>query len=497
MALKPSNISRRNFVHRAGMLVTALGLSGSVQSGLMDQIVKKANKKWGREALAQVPTGYKYFVEICYRAGAQINSLFPSAGHLTPVGDPARSIRLNVYSSPNNILPFTRDGNTTYMARFVANQGGERLKTVLETTPNLETVGIATTEALDLQTGNHTANFSTRAPTGASVAPAVLHAGALGPARPVQGIQWMNGGGVTNQRGAYPALSAVNSRAQFQSLFRELPMYFSKDELKLIVGAFDENTGAMVNPGTLHKIDEMWRKSQDVRSGVYNDDDPVVVNSKGGRNQSTLSLIGALDARYNAIVPNFNGTIANADGGTALGEALASAAAGFSVGAISTMMVGLDKNDWHGDIQDLDIAGSKQGSMNIVHGNAIAGLWASAASLPDPDGQGFVADHLLVMITSEFTRTPLRNGGGVGSDNGDGGTGSITLMGKGIRNGSFGNIRGNDGAVIGFDAGTGAIGGQTPTEMQAYRTVLKTMGADGMAGMFGVGAAAPINAFMK
>lgn len=501
MAFKPSNISRRNFVHRAGMLVTALGLSGSVQSGLMDKIVKKANKKWGREALAQTPTGYKYMVEICYRAGAQINSLFPSGGHLTPIA--SQSPRLNIYSSPANILPINRDGKNAYVARFVAGQGGDRLKTVLETTPGLETVGIAQTEALDLQTGNHTANFSTRAPTGASVAPAVLHAGAIGPARPVQGIQWMNGGGVTNQRGAYPALSAVSSRAQFQSLFRELPMYFTKEELKVIVGSFDENTGAMVNPGTLHKIDEMWRKAQDVRSGVYNEDDPVVVNSVGGRNQSTLSLIGTLDARYNAITNNntggnFLGTLANADGGTPLGEALASAAAGFSVGAISTMMVGLDKNDWHGDIQAFDTAGSKQGSMNIVHGNAIAGLWASAATLPDPDQPGTtVADHLLVMITSEFARTPLRNGGGVGSDNGDGGTGFCVLMGKRIRNGSYGDIRGTDGAVLGFDINTGATGGQTPTEMQAYRTVLKAMGADQMAGMFGVGAAAPINAWMK
>jgi hypothetical protein len=502
MALKPSNISRRNFVHRAGMLVTALGLSGSVQSGLMDQIVKKANKKWGREALAQSGTSIKYMVEICYRAGAQINSLFPSTGHTTPVT--SQSARLNIYSSPQNILAFNRDGKTTWIADFLPaaggmGQGGRYLKNTLEdpTLPGLANVGIAQTEALDLQTGNHTANFSTRAPTGASVAPAVLHAGAIGPARPVQGIQWMNGGGVTNQRGAYPALSAVNSRAQFQSLFRELPMYFSRDELKLIVGAFDENTGALVTEGTLHKLDQMWRSTQDVRSGVYNDDDPVVVNSRGGRNQSTLSLIAALDARYTASIPNFNGTIANADGGTPLGEALNSAVAGFSVGAISTMMVGLDKNDWHGDISAMDTAGSKQGTMNIIHGNALAGLWKSAEQLPDPDGQGVVADHLLVMITSEFARTPLRNGGGVGSDNGDGGTGFCVLMGKSIRNGSYGDIRGTDGAVLGFDANSGATGGQTPTEMQSYRTALKAIGADSMAASFGVGAAAPINAWLK
>jgi hypothetical protein len=493
MALNPSNISRRNFVHRAGLLMTALGVSGSVQSGLMEKIVKKANKKWGREALAAT-NSVKYFVDIGYRAGAQINSLFPSKG--ASMNAPATwSPRLNVYSSTND--PLVRDGNSTYFARYVAGQGADNLRLVLQNDPNLATVGVAHTEALDLQTGNHTGNFATRAPTGASVAPAVLHAGALAPARPVQGIQWMNGGGVTNQRGSYPALSAVSTRAQFQGLFRELPMYFTRDELKLIVGSFNETTGALENQGTLHKLDAMWRGAQDVRSGVYNDSDPVVVNSLSGRNQSTLSLIAALDATYNAIMPNFSGTISDTTGGVALGEALASGVAGFARGAISTLMVGLDMNDWHGDISAINTAGSKQGSMNIVHGNALAGLWKSAANLPDPDGDGTVADHLLVMITSEFTRTPLRNGGGVGSDNGDGGTGSCVLMGKMIRNGSFGDIRATDGATLGFDYNTGAVGGNTPTEMQAYRTALKALGADGMASMFGVAAAMPLNAWLK
>lgn len=497
MAFHPSNITRRNFVQRAGLLVTALGISGGVQSGLMDQIVKKANRKWGREALAQAgPNSVKYMVEICYRAGAQLNALFPSAGHMTAVAQ--QSPRLNVYSSPANILPMMRDGKNTYFARYTAGQGADRLKTILETTTGLADVGIATSEAIDLQTGQHTSNFSSRAPTGAAVAPAVLHAGAYGPPRPVQGIEWANGGGVTNQRGMYPALSAVTTRAQFQSLFRELPMYFTKEELKLIVGSFDDQGTLIPNSeGALQKIDAMWRSAQDPRSGVFNDNDPVVVNSKGGRNQSTLSLIAALDQTYTAIAPNFGAQIDNPNGGVALGQAMASAAAAFSRGASSTFMVALNLGDWHGDIQAFDTAASKAGQMNIVHGNALAGLWQSAAALPDPDGEGTVADHLLVKITSEFTRTPLRNGGGVGSDNGDGGTAGVAWMGKRVRNGSFGNIDGTNGSVIGFDRVTGALGGSTPTEMQAYRTSLKIMGADSMAGGFGVGAAMPIDAVIK
>ena len=42
MALKPSQITRRNFVQRAGLLVTSLGVAGGIQSGLMDSIIRKA-----------------------------------------------------------------------------------------------------------------------------------------------------------------------------------------------------------------------------------------------------------------------------------------------------------------------------------------------------------------------------------------------------------------------------------------------------------------------
>ena len=500
MAFHPSNITRRNFVSRAGLLVTALGLSGSVQSSLMEQITKKANRKWGREALAQTPNAVKYVVEICYRAGAQINSLFPSTGAaMTPTA--SWNPRLNTYVPNTAITPLNRDGKNSYFATFTAGQGADRLRNILATTAGLETVGVAHSESIDLQTGQHTSNFATRAPTGAAVAPAVLHAGALAAPRPVQGIEWANGGGVTNQRGSYPALSAVTSRAQFQALFRELPMYFTKEELKLIVGAFDDQ-GQIIpgQEGTLQRVDEMWRATQDPRSGVFNPTDPVVVSSKGGRNQSTLSLIQALDQTYATIAPNFGATIDNPNGGVALGQALASAASAFTRGASSTFMVALNLGDWHSDIDgvgNIPNPASKHGQMNIVHGNALAGLWQSAATLPDPDGQGTIADHLLVKITSEFTRTPLRNGGGIGSDNGDGGTAGVVYMGKMIRNGNFGDINATTGGVVGFDRTTGATGGAAPSEMQAYRTTLKMMGADGMAGGFGVGAAAALDCLIK
>jgi len=498
MATPPSKLTRRNFLHRAGLLVTAVGISGTVHSGLMDQITKKAVRKWGTDALAQTPSSVKYLVEICYRLGAQVNAMFPSAGHRTPIG--SQNPDLNIYSSPNNIIPLNRDGRDTYFASFTAGQGIDRLRTVLATTPGLETVGVAASEAIGLQTGQHTSNFASRAPTGVAVCPAVLHAGSYAPARPVQGIAWgigIDNGTVDNQRSAaYPSLDRVSSRGQFQSLFRELPMFFTRDELRLIVGSFDNQGSLMAGQeGALHRIDSMWRSAQDPRTGVFNDNDTIVANSIGGRNQSTLSLAEQLDETYTTIQPNFGATIDNPNGGAALGQALASAAAAFSLGASSTFMVALDMGDWHTDIQAFDTAASKQGQMNIVHGNALAGLWQSAAALPDPDGDGTIADHLLVKITSEFTRTALRQQNG--ADNGDGGTAGVVWMGKRVKNGSFGNI-GGDGTITGFDSASGNLaGGPLRTEMQAYRTTLKMMGADSMAGAFGVGSAMPLDAVIK
>lgn len=478
-----NQITRRNFVARAGLLMTALGLSGSVQSGLMDNILKRATRKWGREALAQSAAGAKFLVEICFRAGFQHNALFPSAGHAdaTITRDP----RLNVYSSPGAIQALNRDGKNVYFARYTANQGADRLRQQVAAIPNL---GVATSETVSLQTGQHTANFASRAPTGAAACPAVVHA-AVAPARPVQGIFWRNGAAVNNATGGLQGPSQVQTRAQFQSLFRELPMYFSRQELRLIVGAFDDAGNLKPNEqGALQRLDSMWRAAQDPRSGVYNDTDAVVVSSLGGRNQSTLSLVEALDNTYNQVAPNFGATIDNPLGGTPVGQALASAVSAFRNGAASTFTVALDSNDWHGDIPALDNVNSKQGQWNIVLGNALAGLWQSAQALPDPEGQGVVADHLLVTITSEFTRTQLRNGGGTGSDNGDGGRAAFAYMGKMVKNGSFGDVNGTNGAVVGFDRVTGANGGATPTEAQLYRTTLKMIGADSMASQFGVSA---------
>lgn len=473
MALKPSQITRRNFVQRAGLLVSALGVGAGVQSGLMDAIVKKATNKWGGEALAAEPGAVAFHVEILLRAGFQMNSLFPSDGHKNDARNPA----LNIYSSPANIIPQNITGRNAaaampYFAKYTAGTGADALGTYI--TSKNGAYGIATSECVSLQNGNHTGNFASRAPNSNAASPAVMHA-ALGPSAPVTGIEWNNGVATTNQRGAYPALAVVKDQTTMQALYKDLPMYFTRSELALIAGAFDANTGSLSKAGAIDDFDKMF-----AAKNVAGSTDVAAV-SVSGRNQAQLSVLAQLQAKYNIITAN--GTAGNfvglnmAMGGTVLGQALANAAAAFSAGVLTTFTVSLDSSDWHGDINPLDSATTKQGQWNTYVGNALTGFLKSMDQLTSPIvGNAALSTSFLLSLGSEFTRTPNRNGGGTGGDNGDGGNAAFAFIGSKVKSGAYGNITGA-GGVVGFDPNTGApnVGSQI-TEAMVYKTHGALMG---------------------
>ncbi len=478
MALKPNQITRRNFVQRAGLLVTSLGVAGGVQSGLMDAILRKANKKWGvGEAFGATNAAsgaVKYVVELTFRAGFQFNSLFPSAGHKLD----ARGAALNIYSSQNAIQSYTAPGrpnNPVYFATYpfggAVPEGGQALMNAIDTINNgSERIGIATTECVRLQTGQHTGAFSSRAPNTNAPSPVVLHASRLANPAAVNGINWNNGVSVTNATpGGFNALARVQDRTQFQSLFRDLPMYFTFDELKLIIGAVDK--GALTTAGAVDSLDNLFKVK-----GVEGTNEIAQV-SLAGRGQAQLSLLTALDGTYNGNLGRFT-TPQMALGGAQLGVALNSALAAFANGASTSMVVSMDSGDWHGDINPLDSPTDKQGQWNRFVGNALAGFLTAAANTMDAEGTPII-DSLLIAGSSEFTRTPNRNGGGSGSDNGDGGRYGGFFIGSRVKTGSIGNIRGS-GAVEGFDYNTGiSVAGSAAntTEAEWWKTTGKAMGA--------------------
>jgi hypothetical protein len=478
MALKPNQITRRNFVQRAGLLVTSLGVAGGVQSGLMDAILRKANSKWGvGEAFGATKAAsgaVKYVVELTFRAGFQFNSIFPSAGHKFD----ARNQALNIYSSQGMIQPYTAPGrpnNPAFIATYnfggAVPEGGQALLNAINTINNgAERIGLATTECVRLQTGQHTGSFSARSPNTNAPAPVILHGSKLANPAAVNTVNWNNGVSVTNVTpGGYNAAARVADRTQFQALFRDLPMYFTFEELKLIIGSIDK--GQMLAPGAIDSLDNLFA----VKSVPGTNEIKQV--SLGGRGQAQLSLLSALDATYNGNLARFTAP-QMALGGAQLGVALNSALAGFANGAVTSVNVSMDSGDWHGDINALDSATDKQGQWNRFVGNALAGFLTAAANTMDPEGTPII-DSLLIAGSSEFTRTPNRNGGGTGGDNGDGGRYGGFLIGSQVKTGSIGNIRGS-GAVEGFDYQTGVhVPGSAAntTEAEWWKTTGKALGA--------------------
>jgi hypothetical protein len=479
MALKPSQISRRNFVQRAGLLVSALGVGASVQAGLMDSILKKANKKWGAEALAASTATTAFHIEISFRAGFQMNSLFPGLGHSQPNPNEA----LNFYSSPGNVIPIltaTNSANPFFIASYgptvgtIATTGAGALGTYIKTNAPTMGYGAASSEAITLIDGQHTANFLQRAPSSTAPCPAVLHA-ALGPSCPINGVEWnSNGAAVTNQTGAFPALNAVTSQADFFGLYKDLPMYFHADEMALIAGTFDAASGLLTKNGAIDSMDAMFETKNVPGAGS------VAAVSLAGRNQAQLNILTALQTKYAALIgtgttptaaspfaglastagaailkPNAS---SDADSGIDLPVALASGIAAMQLGALSTLHISLDSADWHGDISALDDATGKQGAWNLYLGqclqSALMALDNNTSTITGPTAK--MSSSFLISMNSEFTRTPNRNGGGVGDDDGDGGSAAFFFVGSKVNSGTYGNIT-PAGALQSFNPATGAM----------------------------------------
>jgi len=523
MALKPSQISRRNFVQRAGTLVTSLGVVGGLQSSLMENILKKAARKWGNEAIAAPNTaGVHFVVELLFRAGFQFNSLMPFPG-ASAAG--TQDSALNVYSSAANVIKNGWNATTqvagtagklpVYFAKFTAGQGADLLNTTITSLNSTkERIGVAVSETIVTQDGQHRGDFANRLPTSSSPSPAQLHA-TVAPAVDVNGIAWNTAGvGVNedNSGAGIPSLSKVSDGNTFLSLFKNVPMYFQLDELKLIVGEISKgNVVAYPNgsagDGAIATLDANYLHARPVTGG--ND---LFAVSQAGRGQAQLSKAGALVSTFNTNGASFNptgttfftagaganpGTFSDASisdssgtikGNASLMEPLNWALAGFANQAVTSVTIALESQDWHSNngTGNIDNPSQKQGAWNIFVGNALAGFLKAAAATPDPFSTtgGSVADSLLISLASEFTRTAL----GRGSDNGDGGSQAMAYLGSKVITGSYGDIAPfngystggstyNAGTLIGFNPSTMAVGG-TPsaTEAQLWKTTGALLG---------------------
>jgi hypothetical protein len=481
MALKPSQITRRNFVQRAGLLVSALGVGAGVQSGLMDAIVKKATGKWGGEALAGDPGTVAFSVHIYIRAGWQNNSMFPSMGEAR---DASRASDLNIYVSQANIKQYALPNantaaNPTYFSGIFANEGADAIGQYLANPAmNVNGAGLATTGAIKQTSSSHTAIFPVNAPNTSAPSPAALH-GFHGPAVPVPFIEWNNGVSATTQRGNLPGGATVKDTASLQALFKDLPMYFTKSELQLIAGTFDDNTGALNKAGVVDDFDKLFLAKNIPGSA------DVAAISLNGRNQSMLSVLANITNKFNQItangtggnfVVNGNNVLTQNSGSTMLGTALANAAACFSAGVSHTFTISLDFGDGHSDHKAVDDNTVKWATVNRYIGNAVTGFLKSMDQLTSPitGPTAKMSSSFMINCTSEFSRTLTNNGG---SDNGDGGPGGHWMIGSKVKSGSFGNVTGQA-AQQGFDPTTGAtVTGTNPiSEANVWKAAALSLG---------------------
>ena len=105
----------------------------------------------------------------------------------------------------------------------------------------------------------------------------------------------------------------------------------------------------------------------------------------------------------------------------------------------------------------------------------------STTDNPYLGGGAKMIDSFLILITTEFTRTPTRTDTSAkveGTNNNDGSTQGFVAIGSRIKGGTYGNINGL-GGIEGFDPGTGALTATLrPSEASVWKAMGRAMGVD-------------------
>ena len=458
------DVSRRSFLQRSALLVGGLGVTASVQSGLLDSIARRAKRTFGT-AMAQANPGIVDFhIEISSRLGLQLNALFASPSHTLPIGTGAGqrfgNDQLNFYWTPNMIqqVPVSGTNRSVYLARVdgFGNVGNNPLAAYADR--------IAYSEAVSDGPGGffpHTDKWKTRFPSMEASPPPVVHAFHTPFDVPIRGIRLgIPEGflGVSHEGRSLPSMDAsVADDVGLVNLYKDVPLPFTYDELKTIVGSFDD-AGTLVSDGLQQKLDSVWRSTVNMK-GNRNDDEPTkLVN--GGRNMSTLQYDLRLDGNPTPTLPtntistdpvlvrNMFGydddaliNLGQFSGQVHLGRTFFHTWQAMGLGLARTMAIDINSDDWHSDRPADDAAAmmAKQGLWANALARVLANFLDFASNTPNPlpGRTGTIADSLLISMTSEFTRTPFNNNN---SDNGDGYTQGFCFIGSRVNGGVYGDI---------------------------------------------------------
>lgn len=501
----PFETSRRTFLRRGAVLISALGLGSGLSSGVMDAIVRRGKRDFG-SALAAGSGVVDFSIEICMRAGFQTSCLFPAAGHTRTIGNGTDERygpdKLNFYWTPAAIQSANAgNGRSLHLAAVDGNGafGANPLATFADR--------IAVSEAVSDGTGtfSHTASWRQRFPNAQAPAPSVMHAAHAPADVPVRGVSWgtlpQNAGGIEHFNRDLPALQAsVQNHNAFTGLYKDLPLPFTHEELRRVVGAFDDS-GALNNPGVQQKLDQLFRN----RTTLPGAGGEAVEVLNAGRSLSTLSIDLSIDSNPAPYVPSnaitgdinvmrsqfgYDDFFMNL-GGVEIGKAMMHIYRAMALGVLRTAVINLDSSDWHSDRPNTDNAtlAAKQGLWATVLTRGLASFLDFAAATDNPFNSGSIADSLAISMGSEFCRTPFNN---LGVDNGDGFAQSLIFMGSRVKGGSLGDIdtrstplaQDTGGTFYGesriqsFDPVTGALAptGQRMSPGSVWKTHMAIMG---------------------
>jgi len=453
-------MNRRDLITRAGFLLGGLQVSEMFKLDLLGKLARLAIP----EANA-APSGPKRLLEICLRDGIPMIQ-FGAGKELASLANAQYSNFPN--NSSNTIQGTGTDNlffgpNSAVLAPYAAN--------------------IAITQSIAHDGSGHSPMFNIRQGSSALqlTTPIITLANANPTSSIIPGVQWAgslsgsepNGRVVnrTNGQRDLVSISPTNPATDYINLFKKTRLTITDPELTTVLTAANQLSSKQAQ--ILN--DKLSQASSSARSfasatQLYSTDFTSFL-------QAYTDLPSGMNGSQDMVKP---AACCGQPQGTYRDEAasIGLAMLGFKHNLINSAMVTVDLGDWH-PVQ----TSTYSDRMTATISRTLADVIPFLQNTPDLALPGLTLwDTTLIVVSSEFTRAVTE----FGSDNADGGTQGIMLIGQNVRGNYYGsfNTKGSGPAQAqGFDNNTGAPTGSTLNSTgDAYRTVRRLLGLSSSVG---------------
>ena len=429
-------MQRREFINRAGFLLGSLGLPSSFKMDLMEKLIRSMNP----DAVASAAQPVR-LLEICLRMGVPLIQ-FGTGAEFAKLTTPKYS---NFAYAGNGIMKAAGASNlylntdSAALAKHAAN------------------IAITSGIASD---GAHTNMFNIRkGSTGLSLTtPIVELAAANSTGSLMNGVKWP--GDAINNTNGMRDLTQVNGAQDFLNTFKNQRLQMTNPELGAVLTAaqkLSHKQAVLLEDRLKDSLQQYQVHSNAIQT----------FNADYGALLTTSSLPSGLTSTA-PVPPPCCSTASYADENKAIALSLKA----MQNNLINSSMVVVELGDWH-SFQQVGQSGYVTRAISNTLTSAVDFLKMTndPASLT---GQT-LWDTTTIMLSSEFNRglNPM------GTDNTDGDTQGLMMIGKNVRGnyyGSFDLSGSGKGVAYGFDNMTGqAVNGMSNSTLQAYYTIRKAL----------------------